>query len=84
MRELELTVRGVWRYPSHSAGAVVVVTGLFWGLLSFDMIADVYGDGAGYAAMTMVMGGTPLVTYLGMRAVVAAKAAAVGAQLQPR
>ena len=63
LREVEEALEGVWAYPYDGMWAVVLVAQLFWALLFFDMVGDVYGYEAGLQAMVATMLCLPLLTY---------------------
>jgi uncharacterized membrane protein YuzA (DUF378 family) len=43
---------------------IVIVCGLFWGLITLDMVADIYGNNAGIGTFVGVFVGLPLCNYL--------------------
>ena len=72
-REVEEALEGVWAYPYDGMWLVVLVAQLFWALLFFDMVGDVYGFEAGLKAMVATMLCLPLLTYWLARIILASK-----------
>jgi len=63
LQEVDEALEGVWAYPYDGMWLVVLVAQVFWSLLFFDMIGDVYGYEAGLQAMIATMLCLPLLTY---------------------
>ena len=61
--EVEEALEGVWAYPYDGMTLVVLVAQLFWALLFFDMVGDVYGYEAGLQVMLATMLCLPLLTF---------------------
>ena len=61
--EVEEALEGVWAYPYNGMWLVVLVAQLFWAVLFFDMVGDVYGYKAGLQVMLATMLCLPLLTY---------------------
>ena len=61
--EVDEALEGVWAYPYDGMWLVVLVAQLFWALLFFDMVGDVYGYEAGLQVMVATMLCLPLLTY---------------------
>jgi hypothetical protein len=62
-REVEEALEGVWAYTYDGMWLVVLVAQLFWALLFFGMIGDVYGYDAGLQEMQATMLCLPLLTH---------------------
>jgi hypothetical protein len=68
-KRINRVTSNVWIFPFQRCWVVLFVAHVFWGLLSFDMVGDVYGYSAGLVTMVVVISGTPLLTYWGARVI---------------
>ena len=64
LRDVDEALEGVWAYPYDGMWLVVLVAQLFWALLFFDMVGDVYGYEAGLQVMLATMLCLPLAAHL--------------------
>lgn len=67
--EVNRTLERLPRAAYKNIWSVVIVTEVFWGLLSFDMIGDVWGYRIALYSMVSIIVGLPILTWVAVRTV---------------